>query len=29
VLWLDRACGGALLVLSGSLLFYRRSAAAA
>jgi len=29
VLWLDRACGGALLVLSGSLLFYRRGAAAA
>lgn len=28
VLWLDRACGAALLVLSGSLLFYRRSAAA-
>jgi threonine/homoserine/homoserine lactone efflux protein len=28
VMWLDRACGGALLVLSGSLLFYRRSAAA-
>jgi threonine/homoserine/homoserine lactone efflux protein len=27
VLWLDRCCGGALLVLSGSLLFYRRSAA--
>jgi len=25
VLWLDRCCGGALLVLSGSLLFYRRS----
>jgi threonine/homoserine/homoserine lactone efflux protein len=29
VLWLDRACGGALLLLSGSLLFYRRGAAAA
>jgi threonine/homoserine/homoserine lactone efflux protein len=28
VLWLDRACGGALLVLAGSLAFYRRSAAA-
>jgi threonine/homoserine/homoserine lactone efflux protein len=27
VLWMDRCCGGALLVLSGSLLFYRRSAA--
>jgi threonine/homoserine/homoserine lactone efflux protein len=26
VLWLDRACGGALLVLAGSLAFYRRSA---
>jgi threonine/homoserine/homoserine lactone efflux protein len=26
VLWLDRCCGGALLVLSGSLLFYRRGA---
>jgi threonine/homoserine/homoserine lactone efflux protein len=25
VLWLDRCCGGALLVLSGSLLVYRRS----
>jgi threonine/homoserine/homoserine lactone efflux protein len=25
VLWLDRCCGGALLVLSGSLLLYRRS----
>lgn len=24
VLWMDRCCGGALLVLSGSLLFYRR-----
>lgn len=29
VLWLDRACGGALLVLSGSLLLYRRGSAAA
>ena len=27
VLWLDRACGGALLVLAGSLVLYRRSAA--
>jgi threonine/homoserine/homoserine lactone efflux protein len=27
VLWMDRVCGGALLVLSGSLLFYRRSTA--
>ena len=27
VLWMDRVCGGALLFLSGSLLFYRRSAA--
>jgi threonine/homoserine/homoserine lactone efflux protein len=27
VLWMDRCCGAALLVLSGSLLFYRRSAA--
>ncbi|HUG23752.1 LysE family translocator [Piscinibacter sp.] len=27
VLWLDRCCGGALLLLSGSLLFYRRGAA--
>lgn len=27
VLWLDRCCGGALLVLAGSLAFYRRSAA--
>jgi len=26
VLWLDRACGGALLVLAGSLVFYRRAA---
>ncbi len=26
VLWLDRACGAALLVLAGSLLLYRRSA---
>lgn len=26
VLWLDRCCGAALLVLSGSLLLYRRSA---
>lgn len=26
VLWMDRCCGGALLLLSGSLLFYRRSA---
>lgn len=26
VLWLDRACGGALLALAGSLAFYRRSA---
>lgn len=25
VLWMDRCCGGALLLLSGSLLFYRRS----
>lgn len=25
-LWLDRCCGAALLVLSGSLLLYRRSA---
>jgi threonine/homoserine/homoserine lactone efflux protein len=24
VLWMDRCCGGALLLLSGSLLFYRR-----
>lgn len=24
VLWLDRVCGGALLVLAGSLLFFRR-----
>jgi threonine/homoserine/homoserine lactone efflux protein len=29
VLWLDRCCGGALLVLSGSLLLYRRSASSA
>lgn len=28
VLWMDRCCGTALLVLSGSLLFYRRHAAA-
>ena len=27
VLWLDRCCGAALLVLSGSLLLYRRSTA--
>jgi threonine/homoserine/homoserine lactone efflux protein len=27
VLWLDRSCGGALLVLSGSLLLYRRDPA--
>ena len=27
VLWLDRCCGSALLVLAGWLLFYRRSAA--
>ena len=27
VLWLDRRCGGALLVLAGSLAFYRRGAA--
>ena len=27
VLWLDRACGAALLVLAGSLLLYRRGAA--
>jgi threonine/homoserine/homoserine lactone efflux protein len=27
VLWLDRCCGGALLVLAGSLAFYRRAAA--
>jgi threonine/homoserine/homoserine lactone efflux protein len=27
VLWLDRLCGGALLVLAGSLVLYRRSAA--
>jgi threonine/homoserine/homoserine lactone efflux protein len=27
VLWLDRCCGAALLVLSGSLLLYRRNAA--
>jgi threonine/homoserine/homoserine lactone efflux protein len=27
VLWLDRCCGGALLLLAGSLVFYRRSAA--
>jgi threonine/homoserine/homoserine lactone efflux protein len=27
VLWMDRCCGAALLVLSGSLLVYRRSAA--
>jgi threonine/homoserine/homoserine lactone efflux protein len=27
VRWLDRCCGGALLLLSGSLLFYRRSSA--
>ncbi|MES2099931.1 MAG: LysE family translocator [Pseudomonadota bacterium] len=26
VLWLDRACGAALLALAGSLLLYRRSA---
>lgn len=26
VLWLDRCCGGCLLVLSGSLLLYRRQA---
>jgi threonine/homoserine/homoserine lactone efflux protein len=26
MLWMDRCCGGALLVLSGSLLFYRRGA---
>ncbi|HSV47343.1 MAG TPA: LysE family translocator [Ramlibacter sp.] len=26
VRWLDRACGGALLALAGSLAFYRRSA---
>ncbi|HSW08730.1 LysE family translocator [Aquabacterium sp.] len=25
VLWLDRCCGGALLALAGSLVFYRRS----
>lgn len=25
VVWMDRCCGGALLALSGSLLFYRRS----
>jgi threonine/homoserine/homoserine lactone efflux protein len=25
-LWLDRACGGALLMLAGSLAFYRRQA---
>ena len=25
VQWMDRCCGGALLLLSGSLLFYRRS----
>lgn len=29
VLWLDRCCGGALLVLSGSLLLYRRGASSA
>lgn len=27
VKWLDRACGGALLALAGSLAFYRRGAA--
>lgn len=27
VKWLDRACGGALLALAGSLAFYRRSTA--
>jgi threonine/homoserine/homoserine lactone efflux protein len=27
VLWLDRSCGGALLLLSGSLLLYRRDPA--
>lgn len=27
LVWLDRACGGALLALAGSLAFYRRSAA--
>lgn len=27
VQWLDRVCGGALLVLAGSLVLYRRSAA--
>jgi threonine/homoserine/homoserine lactone efflux protein len=26
-LWLDRACGGALLALAGSLAFYRRVSA--
>lgn len=26
-MWLDRACGGALLALAGSLAFYRRAAA--
>lgn len=26
MLWMDRCCGGALLMLSGSLLFYRREA---
>jgi threonine/homoserine/homoserine lactone efflux protein len=26
VLWLDRACGGALLVLAGSLALYRKNA---
>jgi hypothetical protein len=25
--WIDRACGGMLLALAGSLAFYRRSAA--
>jgi len=24
-LWLDRTCGGVLLVLAGSLAFYRRA----
>lgn len=27
VLWLDRCCGGALLLLAGSLVFYRRNPA--
>jgi hypothetical protein len=26
-LWLDRICGGALLMLAGSLAFYRRASA--